>query len=108
VFLFSRDTVLTKMLQEYFVGSKIKKWDLLGHKPRWYNPISELFSTIGIGEKINKKAIRGMLNLEGAAGKKQLQRILQRDEFISLLILNNIDEWNSRAFVKVNIKKFLN
>ncbi|MCE4045155.1 hypothetical protein LXM56_13530 [Lysinibacillus fusiformis] len=108
VFLFSRDTVLTKMLHEYFVGSKIKKWDLLGLKPSWYDPISELFSTIGIGEKINKKAIRDMLNLEGEAGKKQMQRILKRDEFISLLRLNNIDKWNTKAFVKVNVKKFLN
>ncbi|MGE7021332.1 hypothetical protein [Solibacillus cecembensis] len=106
VFLFTRDMVLTKMLHEYFVGSKIMKWDLLGHKPSWYDLISNLFSTIGIGEKINKKDIRHKLSLEGAAGKKQLQRLLRRDEFISLRRLNNIDELNARVLVKVNIKRF--
>lgn len=48
-----------------------------------------------------------MLNLEGAAGKKQLQRILQTDEFKSLLTWFNIDKLNARAFIKVNIKKLI-
>lgn len=94
------------MLHEYFGGSRIKKWDLFGHKPFWYDKVNALLSTIGIGEKINKKDIRDILSLEGASGKKRLQRLLRMDEFIMLRRLNNIVVLNARVFVKVNMKKF--
>lgn len=101
VYIFSRDIVLLKLLYEYFNGSKVEKWNLLDSKPKWFLELNKLFNIVEAGSKITKADIRKILDLEGAAGKKQLQRIMQSEEFHCLLTQYKIVEYNNRAFIKL-------
>lgn len=100
VYVFSRDTVFLNLLLNYFIGSKAEHWNLLESKPKWFDKVNQLFESLEPSEKITKASIREMLSLEGAAGKKQLQRIMQSEEFHSLLTQHNIVKVNTRQFVK--------
>lgn len=101
VYIFSRDIVLLKLLYAYFDGSKVVQWNLLDSNPNWFEGVCELFSSVEVGSKIAKATIRKVLNLEGEAGKKQLQRIMKSEEFTSLLTQYNIVKHNTRAFLKL-------
>ncbi|MED3797410.1 hypothetical protein P4604_08520 [Lysinibacillus capsici] len=103
VYIFSRDIVLLKLLYAYFNGSKVVQWNLLDSNPDWFEGVCELFSSVEVGSKIAKATIRKVLNLEGEAGKKQLQRIMQSDEFTNLLSQYNVVKHNTRAFVKLEV-----
>lgn len=79
------------------------QWNLLDSNPDWFEGVCELFSSVEVGSKIAKATIRKVLNLEGEAGKKQLQRIMQSDEFTNLLTQYNVVKHNTRAFVKLEV-----
>lgn len=100
VYIFSRDTVFLNLLLNYFSGSKGEQWNLLESKPKWFDKINQLLESLKPKEKITKASIREILGLEGAAGKKQLQRIMQAEEFHCLLTQNKIVEVNTRQFMK--------
>lgn len=101
VYTFSRDIVLLKLLYEYFNGSKVEQWNLLDSKPKWFVELNMLFNIVEAGSKIKKADIRKTLGIEGEAGKKQLQRIMQSEEFHCLLTQYKIVEYNNRAFIKL-------
>lgn len=100
VYAFSRDIVMLNLLRDYFVGSKVEQWDLLESKPKWFDKVNQLFESLELSEKITKASIREMLGLEGAAGKKKLQRIMKSEEFHSLLTQHKIVKVNTRLFEK--------
>ncbi|OCS87158.1 hypothetical protein [Caryophanon tenue] len=100
VYVFSRDTVFVNLLLTYFSESQVENWNLLDSKPKWFDNVDQLFESLEPNQKITKASMREILGLEGAAGKKQLQRIMQSEEFEELLIHHNLVRVNARQFMK--------
>ncbi|SES17795.1 hypothetical protein [Psychrobacillus sp. OK032] len=102
VYMLTRDTVFTNILQNYFIGCDLEEWNMSGTFPEWYEKLDEYFGALKQGETTQKATLREVLNLNGEAGKKQLQRYIKGELFIKLLGEHSIATENNRTYKKVD------
>lgn len=102
VYMLTRDVVFTNILQNYFNGCGLEEWNMSGTFPEWYEKLNEYFGTLKQGETTQKAALRELLNLNGEAGRKQLQRYIKGELFIKLLGEHSIATVNNRTYKKVD------
>ena len=100
--MLTRDVVFTNILQNYFNGCGLEEWNMSGTFPEWYEKLNEYFGTLKQGETTQKAALREVLNLNGEAGRKQLQRYIKGELFIKLLCEYSIATVNNRTYKKVD------
>lgn len=101
VYMLTRDTVFANILQNYFIGCDSEEWNMSGTFPEWYEKLDEYFRALKQGETTQKATLREVLNLNGEAGKKQLQRYIKGELFIKLLGEHSIATQNNRTYKKV-------